>query len=86
MTGYDNTVALVAQAPPQPDDPGGRGEDFGKAAPVGLLLLILFFVAVAFLARSMNKHLRKLPASFDKPDAAEPVKAEAVAGEDKQAQ
>ncbi|SDN10665.1 hypothetical protein [Allokutzneria albata] len=76
MTGYEATVALVVQQPPQPDDPGGRGEDFGKAAPVGLLLLILFFVAVAFLARSMNKHLRKVPATFDKPAA--------PAGEDKQ--
>ena len=83
MTGYEGTVALIAQAPPQPDDPGGRGEDFGKAAPVGLLLLILFFVAVAFLARSMNKHLRRVPASFDKPAASAKPEAPA-AGEDKQ--
>lgn len=52
---------VLAQAP----DPGGQGEDFGKSSPVGLVLLILFFIAVAFLVRSMTKHLRKLPTSFD---------------------
>jgi hypothetical protein len=63
------TVAVVAQPsqPAQPDDPGGRGEDFGKSSPVGLLVLLLFFIAVAFLVRSMTKHLKRVPASFDKP-------------------
>ncbi|MCP2258946.1 hypothetical protein LX15_002645 [Streptoalloteichus tenebrarius] len=67
--GFAETVAVVAQPTPapKPNDPGGRGEDFGKSSPVGLLLLILFFVAVVFLVRSMTKHLRRLPASFDKP-------------------
>jgi hypothetical protein len=59
-------VAVVAQ-PSQPNEPGGRGEDFGKSSPVGLLVLILFFVAVAFLVRSMTKHLKRLPESFDPP-------------------
>lgn len=77
------TVAVVAQ-PSQSNDPGGQGEDFGKSSPVGLLVLLLFFIAVAFLVRSMTKHLKRVPASFDKPseasgssesdgDAAEPV-------------
>jgi hypothetical protein len=68
------TVAVVAQ-PSQPNDPGGRGEDFGKSSPVGLLVLLLFFIAVGFLVRSMTKHLKRVPASFDKPedeDSAEP--------------
>jgi hypothetical protein len=70
-------VAVVAQ-PSQPNEPGGRGEDFGKSSPVGLLVLLLFFIAVAFLVRSMTKHLKKVPASFDKPedDAAQPVPAD----------
>lgn len=46
-------------------DGGGQGEDFGKSSPVGLLLLVLFLIAVAFLVRSMTKHLRRVPASFD---------------------
>jgi len=61
------TVAVVAQ-PSQPNEPGGRGEDFGKSSPVGLLVLLLFFIAVAFLVRSMTKHLKRVPASFDKPE------------------
>ncbi|SMD15412.1 hypothetical protein [Kibdelosporangium aridum] len=60
-------TAMVAQPPPMPDDPGGRGEDFGKSSPVGLLVLLVFLVAVVFLARSMTKHLRRVPASFDPP-------------------
>jgi len=66
----EHTVAMVAvaQPPPKPDDPGGRGEDFGKSSPVGLLVLLVFLVAVAFLARSMTKHLKRVPASFDPPE------------------
>ena len=64
-----STIALVAQPTPTPGDPGGRGEDFGKSSPVGLVVLILFFVAVFFLVRSMNKHLRRVPESFDPPPA-----------------
>nr|WP_232251216.1 hypothetical protein [Actinoalloteichus sp. GBA129-24] len=67
------------------DDPGGQGEDFGKSSPVGLVLMVLFFIAVGFLVRSMTRHLRKLPASFDTPEggadadsAAEPGSASAA--------
>lgn len=59
------TLALVSAQAPGPADPGGQGEDFGKSSPVGLLLLILFGIAVAFLVRSMSKHLKKLPTTFD---------------------
>ncbi len=45
--------------------PGGEGADFGKSSPVGLLLLLVFLVAVVFLVRSMTKHLKRVPASFD---------------------
>jgi hypothetical protein len=68
-------------AAPQPGDPGGQGEDFGKSSPVGLLVLILFFVAVGFLIRSMTKHLRKVPTSFDEP-ADKKDAASAKPGED----
>jgi hypothetical protein len=71
LAGPDLSTAVpivLAQPSPKPEDPGGRGEDFGKSSPVGFLVLILFFIAVAFLIRSMNKHLKRVPASFDKPD------------------
>jgi hypothetical protein len=61
VTGFE-----VLAPPPKPGpDPGGQGADFGKAAPVGLVVLLLFFLAVALLVRSMNKHLRRIPKSFD---------------------
>jgi hypothetical protein len=56
----------TATTPASPDQ-GGQGEDFGKSTPVGFVVLLLFFVAVAFLIRSMTKHLKKVPASFDEP-------------------
>jgi hypothetical protein len=68
-------VAMVAQPAspvPGPQDPGGRGEDFGKSSPLGFLVLILFFIAVAFLVRSMTKHLKRVPASFDDPPKDDP--------------
>lgn len=59
-------TGLALTQPPSPaPDPGGQGEDFGKAAPVGLVVLLLFFLAVALLVRSMNKHLRRVPKSFE---------------------
>lgn len=68
MTGYSGTFAVVAQpTAPTPGDPGGQGDDFGKSSPVGLVVLLAFFVAVLFLVRSMNKHLRRVPESFDNP-------------------
>jgi hypothetical protein len=66
-----HTLAVVlAQGPPSSNDPGGQGADFGKSSPVGLLLLILFAIAVVFLVRSMTKHLKKLPTTFDEKRAA----------------
>jgi hypothetical protein len=39
--------------------------DAGKGSPIGLLVVLLLIVAVYFLYRSMNRHLRKLPSHFD---------------------
>jgi hypothetical protein len=63
-------IALVGQPAP-PEDPGGQGPDSAKAAPTALVILLLFFIAVALLVRSMNKHLRRIPESFDPPEAAD---------------
>lgn len=81
----EQTTALVLAQPSTSNDPGGQKEDFGKSSPLGLLLLVLFFVAVIFLVRSMNKHLKRVPASFDPPEETSgPVKvasAEQAGGE-----
>ena len=74
--------ALVLAQQPDSGDNGGQGEDFGKSSPVGLLVLILFLIAVVFLVRSMSKHLKKVPETFDKEEAgAELADAEAEAEE-----
>jgi len=58
----ETTAIVVAQAP----QAAARDEDEGKASPIGLVVLILFFIAVVFLVRSMTKHLKRVPASFEK--------------------
>ena len=42
-----------------------RGPDYGKASPVGLLVVLLLVVGVFFLVRSMNRHLKRVPESFE---------------------
>ncbi len=44
-------------------------EDVGKSGPLGLLLTVVLLVAVLLLGRSMGKHLKRLPPSFDPADA-----------------
>jgi hypothetical protein len=60
---------LVLAAGTGGNQPGGQGQEFGSSGPVALILIIALFIAVAFLIRSMSKHLKKVPASFDEPDA-----------------
>jgi hypothetical protein len=43
-------------------------EDVGKAGPLGLLLTVLLAIAIVLLVRSMSRHLKRIPASFDAPD------------------
>jgi hypothetical protein len=54
--------------------PHNHGPDFGKASPVGLLVIVLLIVATVFLVRSMNRQLKKVPKSFD-PEHPEPDQA-----------
>ncbi len=56
------------------DTPRRTGPDFGKASPFGLLVVVLLLIGTVFLVRSMNRHLRKLPESFDR-DNPEPDQA-----------
>jgi len=56
-------IGLLAQDPPRQ-----TGPDFGKASPFGLLVIVLLLVGTFGLVWSMNRHLRKLPKSFDEPD------------------
>ncbi|AFM18800.1 hypothetical protein Mycch_4078 [Mycolicibacterium chubuense NBB4] len=46
--------------------PQNTGPDFGKASPFGLIVIVLLLIAVFGLVWSMNRHLRRLPKSFDR--------------------
>jgi len=47
-------------------------EDVGKAGPIGLLLIVLLLIATAFLVKSMGRHLKRVPVSFDPPEVVVP--------------
>lgn len=53
-------IGLLAQ-----EQPRDTGPEFGKASPLGLLILVLLLIGTFLLVRSMNRQLRKLPESFD---------------------
>lgn len=55
-------IGLLAQEPRE------TGPEFGKASPFGLLILALLLIGTFLLVWSMNRHLKKLPKSFDEPD------------------
>jgi len=48
-----------------PDGGDTKGPEFGKASPIGLLIILVLLVGTALLIRSMNAQLRKLPQTFD---------------------
>ena len=43
-------------------------EDVGKAGPLGLLLLALLAIAIVLLVKSMSRHLKRVPTSFEQDD------------------
>ena len=49
--------------------PRDTGPDFGKASPFGLIIVVLLLIGTFLLVWSMNRHLRKLPKSFEVVDA-----------------
>ena len=54
-------VGLLADEAPK-----DTGPDFGKASPFGLLVVVLLLIGTFLLVRSMNRHLKRLPESFDR--------------------
>lgn len=75
------TIATtLTQDPPVEVDPGtGKGPEWGKAAPIGLLVILLIVIATFFLMRSMVRKINRVPASFDSPED-EPAAADQVPG------
>jgi hypothetical protein len=69
-----NTTLMLALGVLADGTPRNTGPDFGKASPFGLAVVVLLLIATFLLVWSMNRHLRKLPKSFDRadPDTAAP--------------
>ncbi|WP_101952456.1 hypothetical protein [Mycobacterium sp. 3519A] len=55
------------------DAPRNTGPDFGKASPFGLIVVVLLLIGTFALVWSMNRHLRKLPKSFDQSEPDQPT-------------
>jgi hypothetical protein len=53
-------------------------EDVGKAGPVGLLLIVVLLIAVLLLVKSMGRHLKRIPPSFDPADQVPDTPAELI--------
>ena len=62
----------VAAQPGDPDPTSGHPAEWGKAAPAGLLIWLFMGAALFFLIKSMNRHMRRVPASFDDAAVAAP--------------
>jgi hypothetical protein len=61
----NDTLMLIIGLLAEEQQPRDTGPDFGKASPFGLLIIVLLMVGTFFLIWSMNRHLKKLPKSFD---------------------
>ncbi|MFI8566768.1 hypothetical protein ACIGGF_09425 [Rhodococcus sp. NPDC078407] len=53
-------VSILAQQP--------TGPEFGKSSPIGLAILVALLVGTALLIWSMNKKIKRLPATFETED------------------
>jgi hypothetical protein len=58
-------AAWVSVQPGDYDPSSGRPEEWGKAAPAGLLIWLFMGAALFFLIKSMNRHIKRVPKSFD---------------------
>ena len=55
-----NALLLAAPSP--------LPEDVGKSGPFGLFLMVCLFIAIVLLVKSMARHLKRVPTSFDEGD------------------
>ena len=76
-------TTAFTEAPVDVDPSTGKGPEWGKAAPIGLLVILLLVIATFFLLRSMVRKINKVPASFDPPDedSVDPMATDTVASE-----
>ena len=87
ITAFGGPASWLAETPPP-----AQGPEFGGSSPIGLVVILLLAVALMFLIKSMNKHLRKVPRTFDsagqtradekQPDQERPAEAAAAGAGD----
>jgi hypothetical protein len=58
-------AAQIAVPVQDPAPPPGKGEEFGKASPVALVVILTLALVTILLIRGMSKRIRRLPASFE---------------------
>ncbi|MDN2499935.1 hypothetical protein FHY52_25125 [Nocardia nova] len=58
---YAHTALLAQNTTTNP-----TGPEFGKASPLGLVIILVLLAGTVLLIRSMNKHIKKLPADFSR--------------------
>lgn len=58
-------IAWLALSVLAEEAPRNTGPDFGKASPIALLLIVLLLIGTFALVWSMNRHLKRVPESFD---------------------
>ena len=67
ILAYESAMVLAQNQ--SPGTPGSNdnpvGPEFGKASPIGIVLILLLLIATVLLVRNMNKHIKGLPESFD---------------------
>lgn len=68
LTGTARVLPAQSDPDPQPGQ-NGTGAEFGKSAPIALVVILLLLIALVLLIRSMNRHVKKMPESFDEPVA-----------------
>lgn len=59
-------LTLLAQTNNSP-----TGPEFGKASPLGLVIVLVLLAGTILLIRNMNRHIKNLPAEFS-PEHPEP--------------
>ncbi|MFF0453373.1 hypothetical protein [Nocardia africana] len=60
-TLYAHTTLLAQNTTTNP-----TGPEFGKASPLGLVIILVLLAGTVLLIRSMNKHIKRLPADFSR--------------------
>ena len=70
---FTSVLAMVDNPPADVDPITGKGPEWGKAAPIGLLVILLMGIATFFLLRSMTRKIKNVPASFDPPEDESPA-------------